>query len=151
VVEDRITFPQRGTDYHNVLLSTYPGTLDVDVVSMTIPLNADRLRWDTAKVDEYELERARAWNRSHLTLGFGCVRTGFAAANYSGYHTELFQTFWSLCLLMATVPGVWVAATLRVRTRRCSGLCPICGYDLRATTDRCPECGTAAGESAGKG
>jgi hypothetical protein len=28
--------------------------------------------------------------------------------------------------------------------RRANGLCPECGYDLRATPGRCPECGWAA-------
>jgi len=37
----------------------------------------------------------------------------------------------------------WVNARRRIRQRLAAGLCLTCGYDLRASKERCPECGTA--------
>lgn len=59
--------------------------------------------------------------------------------------------FWSL-VLIATALGTWFLRRLELHrqdlaTRAAQGLCPCCGYDLRATPERCPECGTAVDEA----
>ena len=51
---------------------------------------------------------------------------------------------WPLLLLTALGPTWWLLIYHRravERQRRVAGLCPRCGYDLRASSDRCPECG----------
>lgn len=55
--------------------------------------------------------------------------------------TEIMLPHWLLVLVCAVLPMVWVAQQVRVRTAQRMGRCIHCGYDLRASKDRCPECG----------
>jgi hypothetical protein len=53
---------------------------------------------------------------------------------------------WLIVLVATPLPAGWAWQARRrlvASRRRAAGLCPICGYDLRATAGRCPECGHA--------
>jgi hypothetical protein len=50
---------------------------------------------------------------------------------------------WSLAAVAAILPSMWVWRRRRDRVRRKLGRCLNCGYDLRASPERCPECGAA--------
>jgi hypothetical protein len=55
-----------------------------------------------------------------------------------------FIPLWFLAALFALAPTYsLLGPRRRQQQRRKLGLCERCGYDLRATPERCPECGTA--------
>ena len=56
-------------------------------------------------------------------------------------------SLWPVAALTAVLPALWLLRGRRValaRRRSAAGLCPSCGYDLRATPGACPECGMMA-------
>jgi hypothetical protein len=55
----------------------------------------------------------------------------------------MFVPLWAPIVLTGALPLLWIRRTLYRRAARRRGLCPQCGYDLRATPERCPECGAA--------
>ena len=80
-------------------------------------------RWQRLGVGWWKYE----WSESGVTLG------GRGAV----------FPLWAVTLLTAAAPLVSLVRYRRRRTHPAGARpCPSCGYDLRATPDRCPECGT---------
>jgi len=105
------------------------------VVSKTWPLGD--WNWLPSYV---HLDSVGSWHRM-----FYWKSDGFEQPGYADRAVFVAARFWVIALLT----GIWPISSVglllrqRIRKRRLirSGQCPICGYDLRASPDRCPECG----------
>jgi hypothetical protein len=83
--------------------------------------------------------------RDHGLFGFGRA----SLAMFTGSATTVTSIpFWAVVLATLALPASALRWRLRERRRLREGLCPNCGYDLRATPDCCPECGTAVAPAA---
>ena len=97
-------------------------------------------KWDRDRLgpDTYWLRPDRRYfNR----LGFGYFSEQVTSAEPYRLHV-LALPHWLAAVLLAVLPAAWAGHLLLRRRRRPAGLCPSCGYDLRATPGQCPECGT---------
>ncbi len=89
---------------------------------------------------------------AYTIAGFGVHRVNVApAGNSVGYAGWLaVAPLWLPVLLLAWPFAAWyrdVWRQARQLERARQGLCPVCGYDLRGTADRCPECGAKRNET----
>jgi hypothetical protein len=64
----------------------------------------------------------------------------FPSAHLPPIEQDIFIPYWFVCIIFLAMPPHWLR--LRLRAAINTGMCSKCGYDLRATPDRCPECGT---------
>ena len=101
----------------------------------TMPTSHSWSTWTTAGpgVDDYHRAAHAAvgfrWERSAINVG-----DAFVAVPY-----------WALLAAALTPAGVVAGVWSRRRRRRVrAGHCRRCGYDLRASPERCPECGSTA-------
>jgi hypothetical protein len=94
--------------------------------------------------DRYRDDMSRPPNIVANTLfGFHWQRSG---SIYLGAPAEesyvLITPFWPFAGLFALLPAIFCGRMMRARRAIIMGRCPHCGYDLRATPNQCPECGT---------
>lgn len=130
----------------------YSTTLRVNVIHEHFP-QVYFLGWPAGRMDGFRDSRPaglrwvfmgepETWALNGYPPGFA-FRYGLYGQrpNPPGEQWVLQVRAWLPPLLSALLPGVWVYRRYKSRKDKRAGLCPVCGYDLRATPTRCPECG----------
>ena len=110
------------------------------------PWPAPRQAWELRRfagnlAPRLDLTHGRGWLGISSGSGFGMGSGG------SSHERYLTVPHWAVAFAAAVLaaPLVQRGRTRRVRQRHRAGSCPTCGYDLRATPGRCPECGATGG------
>lgn len=81
------------------------------------------------------------WFESYYATNF--TGTGGSALTVqTGHIYEVWPWRGVAQAMWMSILGLLLEILLRRGHAKTLGLCPKCGYDLRATPDRCPECGT---------
>jgi hypothetical protein len=102
-----------------------------------IRFDMDAERSSVGATAEIGLEHYGGSNRPYLLPSITHLSTGTWSVRVP---------HWLPLMFALLPPAIWSRVAVRRASRRKGGQCLSCGYDLRATSARCPECGAAPPE-----
>jgi hypothetical protein len=129
-----------------------PGGLVIklDVLRRTTPhtflfppggLERHRLAVDADFTDLFDRDaQATKWHIPVLGIDLG--HADYLTVGVHRQRNSVRVPQWLAVVISAVLPFLCTVGHLRARRRVRAGLCASCGYDLRASPERCPECGT---------
>jgi hypothetical protein len=144
-----VDFGARATSFRGGVVLTF-SRIEATMTGWINGLRVDRNAHKTLETCTKE-EAINAGRTSYLNFKNGTSHLGFQldsprkhANGITTWAESVAIPFWFPFILFASLPlwRLWLRHKRRIRAQH--GKCQQCGYDLRATPDRCPECGTAS-------
>jgi hypothetical protein len=112
------------------------------------PLRLQRPIWFRFPADRSSSRLAGTMDPASRFLGFGRTRSTYMHSSLFAPaprpYTIIAVPYYALLVIALALPTGTLVHYLHFlvrRRRKTKGLCPNCGYDMRATPTRCPECG----------
>jgi len=128
-----------GTPSHKAYMIIFPGHVQIDVWKRS----EDPA--DVWAVGRYGV-RSSPWG----PRGYSDIRGDFGFTYGARFGGVIIPSFtgvlcpdWAVIAVLLLPMGLWAGIGWRQRRRAKAGHCANCGYDLRATPEKCPECGRA--------
>jgi len=130
-----------GVDGHDRRVSVFYGSIDIrdpdllPTLRGTVPPGGSRIR-----IPKGEDAENVYWRPSRARWGFFRSEKNLPIVRMLQF--TAMAPGWFVILATMILPVAWLVRLIRKVARPRTGHCPVCGYDLRGSPLRCPECGT---------